>query len=75
MVTGMFVTVLGDATNVAFRLSGMAARGGWRGVIVTDAVRAKTSDRFHFTESSEVEVKGRTGTVTVHGVRRLDPLG
>ena len=42
-LTGMLVTVLGDATNVAFRLSGLAGRDGRPGVLVTDAVYRATS--------------------------------
>ena len=38
MMAGAIVTVLGDATNVTFRLSGIASRSGWPDVVVTDAV-------------------------------------
>ena len=38
LMTGAIVTVLGDATNVTFRLSGIAGRSGWPDVVVTDAV-------------------------------------
>jgi class 3 adenylate cyclase len=71
LVTGMFVTVVGDATNVAFRLSSMAGRGGWSDAVVTEAVRAMTLGMFGFTEASEVAVKGRAGSVTVYGVTAL----
>ena len=36
LLTGMFVTVLGDATNVAFRLSALAGRDGRPDVLATD---------------------------------------
>lgn len=68
MMTGAMVTVLGDATNVTFRLSGIAGRAGWPDVMVTDAVHASTADRFVYTGPDEVEVKGRTAKVKVYGV-------
>ena len=40
MMAGAIVTVLGDATNVTFRLSGIASRSGWPDVVVTAAVHA-----------------------------------
>jgi adenylate cyclase len=68
LMTGATVTVLGDATNVTFRLSGVAGRAGWADVVVTDGVRDLVADRFTFTEPQEVEVKGRTGLVKIYGV-------
>lgn len=70
-MTGMLVTVLGDATNVTFRLSGIAGRDGWPPVVVTESVRVRTADAFFFTPGSEVQVKGRTGAVNVYGAARL----
>ena len=72
MMAGAIVTVLGDATNVTFRLSGLASRSGWPDVVVTDAVQALTAERFAYSAPSEVEVKGRTSRVKIHGVA---PLG
>jgi adenylate cyclase len=72
LMTGAMVTVLGDATNVTFRLSGLAGRSGWSDVIVTEPVHVLTADRFAFTEPAEVDVKGRAGRVKVYGVA---PLG
>jgi len=72
LMTGAMVTVLGDATNVTFRLSGLAGRSGWSDVVVTDPVHALTADLFSFTEPAEVDVKGRTGRVKIYGVA---PLG
>jgi adenylate cyclase len=69
-LTGMLVTVLGDATNVAFRLSGIAGREGRPDVLVTDAVHRATSAAFAFTEPSAIQVKGRTQAVEVLGARR-----
>ena len=69
-LTGMLVTVLGDATNVAFRLSGLAGRDGLRGVLVTDAVHHATSAAFAFTPPSTIRVKGRSQPVRVLGASR-----
>ena len=71
-VTGRLMTVLGDTTNVAFRLSGMAGRSGWSDLIVTDAVHAATSGTFGFTDRYEVEVKGRVDKVAVYGAGHLN---
>jgi len=70
-LTGMLVTVLGDATNVAFRLSGLAGRDGRPDVLVTDAVHRATSLGFAFTPASAIQVKGRTQSVETLGARRL----
>jgi len=70
-LTGMLVTVLGDATNVAFRLSGLAGRDGRPGVLVTDAVHRATSAAFAFTPPSAIQVKGRSQPVQVLGASRL----
>ena len=70
-LTGMLVTVLGDATNVAFRLSGLAGRDGRPGVLVTDAVHRATSAAFAFTPMSAIQVKGRSQPVQVLGASRL----
>jgi class 3 adenylate cyclase len=68
MMAGAIVTVLGDATNVTFRLSGIASRAGWPDVVVTEAVHTLTADLFSFTGPQEVAIKGRTGRVQVYGV-------
>jgi adenylate cyclase len=70
LMTGAMVTVLGDATNVTFRLSGIAGRSGWPDVVVTDAVHDLVPDRFTYSDASEVEVKGRTGRVKIYGAAR-----
>ena len=70
-LTGMLVTVLGDATNVAFRLSGLAGRDGRPDVLVTDAVYRATAAAFAFTPPSAIQVKGRTQAVEALGASRL----
>jgi len=75
LLTGMLVTVLGDATNVAFRLSGLAGRDGRPDVLVTDAVHRAASDGFAFTAPSAIQVKGRRQVVEVLGASRLPQGG
>jgi adenylate cyclase len=72
LMSGALVTVLGDTTNVAFRLSGVASRSGWSDVVVTDAVHDLTVGQFSFTDPVDIEVKGRTAKVTI---RAAAPLG
>jgi adenylate cyclase len=71
LMTGMLVSVLGDTTNVAFRLSGVAARDGRPAVLVTDAVHRATAPSFAFTAPSAIRLKGRTQTVEALGAGRL----
>jgi class 3 adenylate cyclase len=66
-VTGMLVA-LGDATNLVFRLSGLAGRYGRGEVVVTDAVRMLAGDRFRFDNPEDVIVKGRTATERIYTV-------
>jgi adenylate cyclase len=70
-LTGMLVTVVGDATNVAFRLSAIAGRDGRADVLVTEAVYRATGEGFAFTSPTAIQVKGRTGKVRVLGASRL----
>jgi adenylate cyclase len=70
-LTGMLVTVLGDTTNVAFRLSGIAGRDGRPDVLVTGAVHQVTATSFAFTAPSAIQVKGRAQPVEVLGASRL----
>jgi class 3 adenylate cyclase len=60
------VSVLGDATNLAFRLSGIAGRQGHAPVIVTEAAREAVVDRFVWGEPVRVPTKGRSGEETVY---------
>jgi adenylate cyclase len=70
-LTEMLVTVVGDATNVAFRLSTVAGRHGRADVLVTEAVYRATAESFAFTPPTAIQVKGRTQTVRVLGASRL----
>jgi class 3 adenylate cyclase len=68
-LTGALVSVLGDDTNVAFRLSALAGRDGRPDVLVTEPVQELTAARFSFDGPVEVMVKGRSNVVTVYGVK------
>jgi class 3 adenylate cyclase len=67
-LTGALIAVVGDATNLAFRLSGLAGREGRPPVIVTDAVRTLLGDRYAYGQSEDVATKGRTGDERIVGV-------
>jgi class 3 adenylate cyclase len=67
-LTGSLVSVVGDAANLAFRISGLAARDGRADVIVTGAVYDLLGGAFAAEESEHVTVKGRTGTERVYGI-------
>jgi adenylate cyclase len=71
VLTGQIATVVGDTTNVAFRLSGIAGRDGWPDVLVTDVVYRATSASFAFTRPAAIHVKGRTQPVEALGASRL----
>jgi adenylate cyclase len=71
-MTGMLVAVLGDATNLVFRISGLAGRDGRGDVLVTEAVRDATSELFRFEDSEEVTVKGRKASERIFAANSLD---
>ena len=60
--------VIGDATNVAFRLAGIAGRAGRAAVMVTDAVHAAVEAQYIWGDREQVAIKGRSGTETVYPV-------
>lgn len=64
-LTGMLVA-LGDATNLAFRLSGLAGRDGRAPVLATAAVQTATEDMFRFDQPEDVTVKGRKATERIY---------
>ena len=57
--------VIGDSTNVAFRLAGLAGRQGRAAVMVTSGVRRTVEAIYRWGEGEEVELKGRRGKETV----------
>jgi adenylate cyclase len=60
--------VIGDATNVAFRLSGLAGRQGRAAVLVTSGVHRAAVKQFVWGASESVEIKGRSGMETIFPV-------
>lgn len=60
--------VIGDSTNVAFRLAGLAGRNGRAPVMVTSGVYAAAKAKFVWGEPEEVEIKGRRGVEKVFPV-------
>lgn len=60
--------VIGDATNVAFRLSGLAGRKGRAAVLATSGVHNAVVAQFDWGASESVEIKGRSGIETVYPV-------
>jgi adenylate cyclase len=62
--------VVGDATNVAFRLSGIAGRAGHAVVMVTDAVHTAVAAQYVWGDAEQVAIKGRMFNETVYPVLR-----
>jgi adenylate cyclase len=60
--------VLGDSTNLAFRLASIAGRAGRAAVIVTDKVHDVVAEQFVWGMPEEVAVKGRRGKEIVFPV-------
>ncbi len=60
--------VIGDTTNLAFRLSGVAARDGFPDIVVTDAVLAALGEEYACHGPYTVQVKGRSGSVELFGI-------
>jgi adenylate cyclase len=60
--------VIGDATNVAFRLAGIAGRAGRAAVMVTTGVHAVVEAQYVWGDAEQVEIKGRSGRMTVYPV-------
>jgi adenylate cyclase len=51
--------VIGDATNIAFRLAGISGRGGRAAVMTTATVHAAAEAKYVWGQPEEVEIKGR----------------
>ena len=60
--------VIGDATNVAFRLSGLAGRQGRAAVLATSGVHRAVATKFIWGTTESVEIKGRHGMEVVFPV-------
>jgi class 3 adenylate cyclase len=72
-LTGVLLGVVGDAANLAFRLSGLAARQGRSEVLVTETFYQAAVQRFPFGEPESVEVKSWHEPVQVRGLRLPTP--
>ncbi len=68
LMPGAVLMVLGDATNVAFRISSIANREGRPAIIATDPLRKAAGGAFAFGEPETVTVKGRVAAETIYGV-------
>ncbi len=67
-MTRTVTAVIGDATNVAFRLAGIAGRAGRPAVMVSAAVHAAVEEQYVWGLHEQVEIKGRRGMETVFPV-------
>ncbi len=67
-MTRTVTAVIGDATNVAFRLAGIAGRAGRPAVMVSTGVHTVVEAQYVWGHSEQVEIKGRRGMETVFPV-------
>ena len=68
-MTGVLLGVVGDATNLAFRLSGLAGREGRSEVLVADSCYTTVAAEYPFEAVEYVHVKGWPAPEAVHGLR------
>jgi class 3 adenylate cyclase len=68
LMPGAVVMVLGDATNLAFRISSIAGREHRPNILATQAVRDAANGSFVFSDPEKVLVKGRETEETIFGV-------
>lgn len=68
VLTGALTTVVGDAANLAFRLSGIGAREGRSDVLVLEDAAAAAAPGV-LSEAERISVKGRAEPVTVRSLR------
>ena len=68
-MTGALLGVVGDAANLAFRLSALAGRDGRGDVLVGDALYADVAAHYPFADAEHVAVKGLHEPVRVHALR------
>jgi adenylate cyclase len=67
-MTRTVTAVIGDATNVAFRLAGIAGRAGRPAVMVSAGVHGVVGAQYVWGRAEQVEIKGRRGMETVFPV-------
>jgi adenylate cyclase len=68
LMPGSVVTAIGDGVNVAFRIASISGREGLPEILATEEVRQAARGSWVFKDAQTVSVKGRVGTVTIHGV-------
>lgn len=68
LMPGAVVMVLGDAVNLAFRMSSIAGREGRPQILATENVRQAAGESFVYGEPESVTVKGRVTVETIYGV-------
>lgn len=64
------LAVLGDSTNLAFRLSGLANKEISAPIVVCDQTRALVHPQFAITPLGEHMIKGKKEGVTLYGITR-----
>lgn len=67
-MAGAVATVLGDSTNLAFRLASIAGRDGRAAIVVTDRVHDAVADLYVWGVPENVTVKGRQTRETIYPV-------
>lgn len=72
-MTRTVTAVIGDATNVAFRLAGIAGRAGRPDVMVTAGVHGAVEGRYVWGRPEQVPIKGRRGLETIFPVVAREP--
>jgi class 3 adenylate cyclase len=65
---GAVLMVLGDATNLAFRISSIAGRESRAAILATQELCDAAGDRFVFGPPETVTVKGRSSSEIIRGV-------
>jgi class 3 adenylate cyclase len=70
LLAGSLVTILGDATNVAFRLSGVAGREGRPKILLDESVEPVASTRFVLGTPMPLMLKGRAQESRARGLLR-----
>jgi class 3 adenylate cyclase len=68
LMPGNVVMALGDATNVAFRISALAGREGRPTILATQALKEAAAGAVRFGDPDTIPIKGRLGTETIYGV-------
>jgi adenylate cyclase len=72
-MTRTVTAVIGDSTNVAFRLAGIAGRAGRPDVMVTAGVHGAVEGHYVWGRPEQVPIKGRRGLETIFPVVAREP--